>query len=1120
MKAKLRTSEDVYHRLLWSDPSRLWFEVATVVVGYDDRFLGRREMELSAFSPGGDVPFHRVQYFRNGGKCAIMSTEEGKTVTITPRHWPKGATLLWSREGRIDRIFCTNEPTSAIPANKQQEPPGQQTYRPFRPFIEPRHRFQLLPTYRFDTANRTWQPSTIGKNESTASLSTEVPPPLTFVTYNVLDDRYPDGAANCRQRWDHIIELIATLDADVIALQEVTPRFLAQLSACNWVRSSYYLSDFLIHGTAHTLDPSGLLLLSKARPTQLYYREIDNNKQLLAVYHLADGRLLCVVNVHLTSDHHRHNASKRQEQLRSLTEACGWEGADGRPVDVVVLGDTNMQQEEAVPSDYLDSCDGVGSTYDPATNALAARVSRSGRSGRYDRVLVRRSRCHTALTLQVTAAQLIGCQPIDGLFLSDHYGVHCRTQYATQPALRADVMPKRHYPPVHTSAVVLLVPRRLWPALQSIRREHDPAFHRWPPHVNLLYGFAGEDHLLDACAVLRSVCAQLAPFTISLGPLRLFRHRTASTVYASIHDEGENVRRLQTTLQAAFPACTEQSTHSTEGFTPHCSVAKVQSSISDRVRAWAVAASEWSAQPFTVNRVTVLARSGDEPFRVCDKIPLGCDQQQEVLQPTPPQRIERPSAKQTEDAASDYGGPDPNWQADARSTGDDPLHRFLSTRDLLCSDEERMERNRLAQLIQSVCRSIVLDLCGARAEDVAVPCAYVVGSSGLCAQSRSSDIDVLACGPRELSAHDFLNTLRDKVTCLPPSLSPLCHVRLVFDALVPVAIISFGSLHVDVSYAQFRAYRSPLHVRPWLLSNRDLQEMEPSSSRAVCSILDMCRIQHAVPRSMRNAFITALQCVRRWADTRGLSESKLGYLGGHSYALLMTHVCEVLDSQQTQRLHVPSVHLLRAFFRLFSGWAWTTPVTIATTPHQHGPDSMSILSPSFPYRNTARAVSRSTLSRLRAEFSRAASLLADVDEKIDEAQLFSVLNALCQPPSFASEFEVCIELTLAAVDHNSLDMCCSFVESRLVELVADMDKLNVSAVPYRPTQQTAALSRQLLIGLSSSKPLTARQDVLSHEVRRFIRRCEAGLVRASPSAVRHFTATHRLFTSAADCTSK
>lgn len=37
----------------------------SLFIGYTDRFLGPMEVPLSEFSAGGEIPFHRVFYFRS-----------------------------------------------------------------------------------------------------------------------------------------------------------------------------------------------------------------------------------------------------------------------------------------------------------------------------------------------------------------------------------------------------------------------------------------------------------------------------------------------------------------------------------------------------------------------------------------------------------------------------------------------------------------------------------------------------------------------------------------------------------------------------------------------------------------------------------------------------------------------------------------------------------------------------------------------------------------------------------------------------------------------------------------------------------------------------------------------
>ncbi len=73
----MRTSREVYDRIRHDprfSPDEFW-------IGYLTRFEGVQEIPLPGFVPGGEIPWHRVQYFRRG--------EE----------------IVWDRRARVDRIF-------------------------------------------------------------------------------------------------------------------------------------------------------------------------------------------------------------------------------------------------------------------------------------------------------------------------------------------------------------------------------------------------------------------------------------------------------------------------------------------------------------------------------------------------------------------------------------------------------------------------------------------------------------------------------------------------------------------------------------------------------------------------------------------------------------------------------------------------------------------------------------------------------------------------------------------------------------------------------------------------------------------------------------------------------
>ncbi|ABF86065.1 hypothetical protein MXAN_2322 [Myxococcus xanthus DK 1622] len=81
---RFTTSREVYHRIQW-DPR---FDPREFTIGYDAHGETREEMPFAAFVPDGEIPWHRVWYFKRGHQ------------------------VVWDREQRLDLL------------NSPQPPPG------------------------------------------------------------------------------------------------------------------------------------------------------------------------------------------------------------------------------------------------------------------------------------------------------------------------------------------------------------------------------------------------------------------------------------------------------------------------------------------------------------------------------------------------------------------------------------------------------------------------------------------------------------------------------------------------------------------------------------------------------------------------------------------------------------------------------------------------------------------------------------------------------------------------------------------------------------------------------------------------------------------------------------
>ena len=128
---------------------------------------------------------------------------------------------------------------------------------------------------------------------------------------------------------------------------------------------------------------------------------------------------------------------------------------------------------------------------------------------------------------------------------------------------------------VHSTAVVIIPPKKIWGTIQVIRKKYDRHIHRWMPHITLLYPFKLLSEFNKLVPSFSTICNKIELFEITFNNFNYFNHGKQKYSLWLAPEPETLVISLQNELMEIVPDCNDVNLYK-KGFIPHLSVGQIK----------------------------------------------------------------------------------------------------------------------------------------------------------------------------------------------------------------------------------------------------------------------------------------------------------------------------------------------------------------------------------------------------------------------------------------------------------------------------------------------------------------------------------------------------------------